>query len=126
MSLFRGLLGSLFVKDSKSIKVNDLNKAMNDKNDFKGVVLDVRTPKEVESGILSGAVVKNAFSKEIKEFVKNLDPSRDYYVYCHSGVRSLGVVKLMNNYDIKGINISGGISAWKKAGYPIVDKGVIK
>ncbi len=114
--------GYAFAKNFKSIKVTDLHKAMNQESEFNGVVLDVRTPKEVASGILKGAIIKNAHSKDIRSFVENLDKTKEYYVYCHSGVRSLAIIKLMKQFNVKGVNINGGISAWKKSGFPVVDK----
>ncbi len=110
---------SLFAKDLNEIDVKSLHKSILN-NTFKGVILDVRTPMEQkQSGTIKNAIIKNAFDKDIENYVKSLDKSKQYIVYCGSGPRSLKVVKLMKKYGINGANLKGGITSWKKSKYPL-------
>lgn len=89
------------------------------KSKKKYVLLDVRTPYELkDSGKIKGAIIKNAYDPDMKKYVSKLDKKTEYIVYCHSGVRSAKVVKLMEANGIKGINLLGGISEWLKKGLP--------
>jgi len=123
MKLFLNLLLfvclSTFAGGVKEITVDELNQNLKSKN-TSYVLLDVRTPFEYSSiGIIKGAVKKNAYDSDMVEYVKKLDPKKTYLVYCHSGVRSKRVVELMSKHKITGLNVKGGISAWKSKGYPV-------
>ena len=84
------------------------------------VILDVRTPQEIQrSGIIKGAKIKNAYDADFASFIKKLNPNQSYIVYCHSGARSASTVRLMKKYGLKGSNLSGGIVAWKRSGFPL-------
>lgn len=90
-------------------------------NVFRDVLIDVRTPFEVEeSGIIEGAVVKNAYGVNFEKDISKLDKTKTYLIYCHSGARSSKTVMLMKKYGITANNLTGGILAWKKNGYKFV------
>ena len=78
------------------------------------VILDVRTPGEVEQGIIPGAKVSDIFQQE--EFVKTLeamDKDVPTYVYCRSGGRSAKACELMDAMGFKETyNLVGGFSEW--------------
>ena len=45
---------------------------------------------------------------------------KQVYVYCHSGARSARASALLAEKGFTNIeNITGGITAWKDAGYPV-------
>ena len=45
--------------------------------------------------------------------VENLDKDLNYYVYCHSGVRSVQACQIMKTFGINNVyNLLGGISEW--------------
>ena len=116
------LLTFLFSQNTFAIEeINAIefqHRIKNSKNKF--IILDVRTPYELKnSGRIDGAIVKNAYDPDIKSYVKNLDKKSEYIVYCHSGVRSAKVVKLMEKNGVNGINLIGGISTWLKKGLPV-------
>jgi rhodanese-related sulfurtransferase len=89
--------------------------------DFSGVILDVRTPAEwKKSGIINKAVTYNAYDKNLKSYIKSLNKTKTYYVYCHSGVRSAKVFRLLQEHGINSFNVEGGIAGWMAAKYPLV------
>lgn len=108
--------------DGQEISVQELHKQIS-KGSLKAKILDVRTPKEIKAtGVIKGAIVKNAFDANIADYINKLDPKKEYIVYCYSGGRSNNVIKKMKRRGIKGINLTGGISAWKKEKFPLVKK----
>jgi rhodanese-related sulfurtransferase len=90
------------------------------KNNPDFVLLDTRTPREFERSRIEGAQFYNYSSREFWDQIKNLDKSKTYLVYCHSGGRSGNTVKFMEKNGFKeAYNVRGGILSWKKAGLPI-------
>lgn len=79
------------------------------------VILDVRTPSEIEEGYIAGAEkmdIQN--TADFYARAKKLDPSKNYYVYCRSGGRSGQACLLFNSLGINNAyNLEGGIMAWK-------------
>ncbi len=78
-------------------------------------VIDVRTPKEVSEGYIP---VTNYFTdinnEPFEEFIKTLDKSKDYIVYCRSGARSAKACRIMEENGFKGklYNLGMGITGW--------------
>ena len=45
--------------------------------------------------------------------IQKLDKNKNYYVYCHSGVRSVQACQIMNSFGFENLyNLLGGISEW--------------
>ena len=85
------------------------------------VVLDVRTPKEVEQGVISGAKVIDFYGDNFKVELGKLDKNKTYLVYCKSGGRSGKTCNALKETGISNYhNLKGGITAWKKAGLETV------
>lgn len=106
-----------FVKD---ISVTDLH---NLKDSIQ--LLDVRTPKEVSEGKISGAVSVNIYDADFAKQIDNLklDKDKELYVYCRSGGRSSQAAdKLSKQGFTKVYNVTGGITAWLGKQYPIITK----
>lgn len=83
-------------------------------------VLDVRTPKEWESGIIEGATKINFYESNFSTEVQKLDKSAPVFVYCAAGGRSASAMKQMKQLGFTQIyNLQGGIGAWKSAGYEV-------
>ncbi len=81
------------------------------------ILLDVRNPNEFLASSISGAKLiplKSIESGESINQIKKLTSNRQLYVHCKSGARSSKALKILNNYGIQGINVSGGIDAWNK------------
>lgn len=91
------------------------------------VIFDVRTQKEIQEGFISSSsqdsrptIFFDYFSEQLIPYLATLDPASVYCVYCRAGVRSLGALYYMRKAGITdAYNLSGGILAWKAAGYPL-------
>lgn len=68
------------------------------------VLIDVRTPEEYAEGHVPGAInldVKNdAFAKKVSE----LDSTKNYYIYCRSGVRAKSAEAIMLENNLKKVH----------------------
>lgn len=82
------------------------------------LLLDVRTPQELKNGAIPGsrlvpfwAIIRNQL---------NLPKDKPIMLICAVGGRSYAAGKTLEKYGYKKIyNLSGGITAWKKAGLPL-------
>lgn len=95
----------------QNIGPSEVARIMKEKN---AILIDVRTPEEINEGIIEGATVfvdyKNPnFSSEIVK----LDKSKTYIVYCRSGGRSAGASDMMIGQGFGSVyNLEGGITGW--------------
>ncbi|MDT7827832.1 rhodanese-like domain-containing protein [Pricia sp. S334] len=85
------------------------------KNDENAVVLDVRTPEEVEEGYIPNATnIDFYLGQEFLTEVEKLDKDKNYYVYCRSGNRSGQACAVMNSVGFKNAyNLEGGFMKWE-------------
>ena len=83
-------------------------------DDDKAFIVDVRTKEEYEeSHIPNSALMDIKDPKSFIEEIENLDKDLNYYVYCHSGVRSVQACQIMKTFGINNVyNLLGGISEW--------------
>lgn len=85
------------------------------------LLLDVRTPGEVNQGYIEGA--KNINISDFEDFeaeVAQLDKNEPVMVYCKVGGRSHNAaVYLVEQGFAKIYDIKGGILAWEDAGEPL-------
>src|SRR5688572_25435595 len=82
------------------------------------VVLDVRTPGEVEEGAIPGAVNIDYNAPDFSEKISALDKTKPYYVYCMGGVRSSKALDKMKAEGFtRVINLDGGFKSWVNNGY---------
>lgn len=83
-------------------------------NDENAVVLDVRTEDECSDGIITDAIMIDINKGQffINE-IETLDKSKNYYVYCRSGVRSAKACDIMNELGFENTyNLLGGFMQW--------------
>ena len=79
------------------------------------VILDVRTPGEISSGKIEGALEIDALEPGFKEKIAALDHSKTYLVYCRSGRRSANACGTMSGLGFDNLyNLSGGYNTWSK------------
>ncbi len=84
------------------------------------VVLDVRTPEELTSGFIAGAVNMDFNSPEFQKSLESLDHSKTYVVYCTVGKRSGKAQQTMKGMGFKHAkSMEGGLNAWVAAGLPV-------
>jgi rhodanese-related sulfurtransferase len=83
-------------------------------SDDNAVIVDVRTDEEVEEGHMPDAIqIDIQQPADFMEKAKELDPSKNYYIYCRSGARSAQACMLFNSLGIKNAyNLMGGITAY--------------
>ncbi|MDO5097411.1 MAG: rhodanese-like domain-containing protein [Corynebacterium sp.] len=79
-------------------------------------LIDVRETDEFATGHAAGAV--NIPMSCIAERVSELDGSRDIYLICQAGGRSMRVAEHLAQMDLPVINVAGGTGAWIAAGLP--------
>jgi rhodanese-related sulfurtransferase len=82
--------------------------------DDNALILDVRTDMEVEEGMIPTAQqidIHNAAG--FMEKAKELDASKNYYVYCRSGGRSAQACMILNSLGFPNtFNLLGGMLEW--------------
>ena len=104
----------LFYKKNKmkNITSNELiDKLETDENAF---LLDVRSEEEYEESHIPDSKLLNIRNPQLfMDGLKDLDKSKNYYVYCHSGVRSVQACQVMKSFGFENLNnLLGGISEW--------------
>jgi rhodanese-related sulfurtransferase len=82
-------------------------------------ILDVRTHDEYQTGHVEGAINIDYNSDTFRDMLEVLDRSGEYLVYCRSGNRSSGAVKIMEELGFTMIyHMVGGIIDWNSEGLP--------
>lgn len=83
--------------------------------DDNAVILDVRTDHEVEEGIIPNAIQLDIQdSANFMQKAKELDASKNYYVYCRSGGRSAQACAVLRSFGVENAyNLMGGYSEWE-------------
>lgn len=87
-------------------------KAMLERDGRGIVLLDVREPHEWEICRLEGAILIPL--RELPERLHQLDPTREYVVYCKTGARSAQAARIMQSAGLRVRNLRGGINAWSR------------
>lgn len=81
-------------------------------------VLDVRAPKEWESGHIPG--VRHVFLPELPRMCDGLDRSKPVLTYCDSGFRASIAASLLQRHGFQQVrNLPGSWQAWKAAQLPV-------
>lgn len=83
-------------------------------NDEYGIIIDVRTEDEFESGKIPGSLNIDIYKGQgfIYE-IEELDKSKNFYVYCAAGVRSANACGVMQQLGFENVfNLVGGFSNW--------------
>lgn len=79
------------------------------------VILDVRTPAEVQEGMIEGAIAIDISASNFEKKVGELDKDKTYLVYCQSGGRSNRACEIMAHIGFKDLyNLKGGYMGWPK------------
>lgn len=97
--------------DFKNIASASVQKVIQEE---KAILLDVRTPGEVQQGYIAGAEKFINFSAgNFESEILKLDKNKTYIVYCASGRRSAQAANLMATKGFKKVyNLEGGINSW--------------
>src|SRR5271157_1559819 len=96
------------------------NLIQQNRNNAEFVIVDVRTAGEFNAGHIAGAVNIDYTSVQFTADVSLLDKSKQYLVYCQTGVRGAAATQVMIGLGFSNVqNIAGGITAWIQDGYPV-------
>lgn len=79
-------------------------------------IVDVRGRQEWKSGHVARA--KHIPLDQLPNRLGELDRGKPVGFICQSGARSKRAAKIASDAGIEAINISGGMSAWQRAGLP--------
>jgi len=92
---------------------DDWSKAL--QQDTNAVILDVRTPEEVQQGMIPNAIHIDIHKGQgFVDEVNELERSKSYYVYCKSGGRSAQACAVLNHLGFENAyNLLGGITEWQ-------------
>ena len=84
------------------------------KNDANAVILDVRTEDEWNEGFIPKAIYNDIYKGQSFIYrLEELDKSKNYYVYCAAGVRSVNACNAMEQLGFENtFNLVGGFSNW--------------
>jgi len=98
------------------ITVHDLATMREEQPDL--VIIDVREPFEWDEGHIEGAV--HLPMGEAVRRIAELSADRPKAVVCAGGLRSSAVISALSRQGMGSwYNVSGGMTAWLKAGYPV-------
>ena len=99
----------------KEISVSDLHRMLGKENHFD--LLDIRTPAEIERGVLPNArsLAMHLIPLKLSFFS---DSSRQIVIYCRTGSRSAQVCRFLNQQGINNvISLRGGVVKWASGGH---------
>lgn len=75
------------------------------------VLLDVRTPKEVNEGIIPNAL--HIPVDELRSRLSEIPTQRPIYIYCAAGLRGYLAQRILLQHDFSQVfNLSGGYQLW--------------
>ncbi len=106
---FCGINGQAEVVKVKEISVKELEKLVNENQDFQ--LIDVREPYEYEIANLKGELIPLA---KVEEAINKIASDKQVVVHCRSGARSAKAIKMLEDkYGFRNLyNLKGGILAW--------------
>lgn len=82
-------------------------------------LLDIRTPAEIERGVLPNAktLAMHLIPLKLNYFSES---QRQIVIYCRTGSRSAQVCRFLNQQGINNvISLRGGIVKWASGGHPM-------
>ena len=86
-----------------------------------GIILDVRTPQELCSGVIENASTIDFYDHNFERKISKIPKDKTVFVYCKSGGRSSQAAKLLVSYgQAKVFNLNGGIMAWQATQLPLI------
>lgn len=115
LKFFFTILDSTFGKKLKMINLDQNTWWSQFLADENGVIIDVRTEDEYNNGFIPEAINIDIYKGQGFIYrVEELDKSKNYYVYCAAGVRSVNACSAMEQLGFeKTFNLVGGFSNWE-------------
>jgi len=88
------------------------------------VIIDFRPEEKYEKIHLENAIYYDVFLDDIDEWLKKLDKSKTYLIYCSVGYRSGIALKKMKALNFKNVyHLYEGIFEYQKQGYKVITSG---
>lgn len=113
--------GAAIIPGEKEISVDDARKLM--EGPKAAVFVDVREAWETRRGVIEGALHIPLDDLEEKKGLLPARHDRPIVVYCAIGMRSGTAVSRLAAMGYGNLrSLSGGISAWVQAGYPVINE----
>jgi rhodanese-related sulfurtransferase len=81
------------------------------------LLIDVREPHEYKQGHIAGA--KLIPLGELNQRLGELPKDKEIICVCATGNRSTSATKTLVKAGYKAFNASGGMFAWRRAGFPV-------
>jgi hydroxyacylglutathione hydrolase len=107
------------VETVPQISVHDLEQWIDDGRDL--VVIDVREPFEWLEGHIASAI--HLPMMEALQRAADVPADRPKAVVCAGGLRSSTVISALKRAGLADwYNVTGGMTAWQKAGYPVASR----
>lgn len=101
------------------VSIDEVKKIIDNRENI--ILLDVRDSEEYETGHIPGAINISRGSLDFKVHLIIPDKNAKIVVYCGLDLRSPLATKSMNDLGYrKAVNMTGGLKAWKEAGYPVL------
>ena len=98
-------------EDIENTPLISAKEVLNQRDDLN--LIDVRKPDEWEEGIIEGA--KKIFLGDLKDALGDLNPEKNYTLYCGSGKRATIAASLMQAHGFKKVDVfMGSMAAYKK------------
>ena len=101
----------------KEISVSDLHRMLRKEDHFE--LLDIRTPAEIERGVLPNArtLAMHLIPLKLNYFSES---PRQIVIYCRTGSRSAQVCRFLNQQGINNvISLRGGVVKWAAGGHAL-------
>jgi rhodanese-related sulfurtransferase len=85
-----------------------------------GILIDLRTPAEIEKGSIKGAKMIDFSDKAYEAEFGKLDKNKPTYIYCAGGGRSADAAQYLKDHGFKKVvNLTKGFNDWKKQGFDV-------
>jgi sulfur-carrier protein adenylyltransferase/sulfurtransferase len=108
-------------KLEREISIDEARRLLTSEN--APVLIDVREEWETTRGILDGSVHIPLDKLDQSKGLLPGDPGKPVIVYCAIGMRSTRAVRKLVEMGYMNVSsMTGGISAWIQAGYPVVNE----
>ena len=83
------------------------------------VILDVRTPEEIDKGYIANSKFIDFKSDNFIKEISKLDKTKIYLIYCKIGGRSEEAMQIMERMKFEYLyNMLGGFDEWKELEFP--------
>lgn len=107
------------VEVAKDVDADTFRQLMTERPD--AIIIDVRTPEEVNAGMIEGAEHIDFYNSDFADQLNQLDPEKPVLVYCAAGGRSGKAMEIMHEKGFKEVyNLAGGFRGWSAGGFPVV------